>query len=205
MSSSGSFLASVDHFCVFFHRWFLTPGSVSSWPCEKLDCIKHFMQERFCQNFHHQNFQEETWSLQLLKCRAPLIWGAEEHRGSGLAHRVQTFNKFPLVVPSTAQFPVCAAIPKLCTPVWAVLHHISLPAVGQVCAVSCDCPWDTLPKDSCTLHSPVWCAALQQEFLGFNWQQKSEIALHSSYFRFYYVRWIKPTIFFPGFLRVWFF
>ncbi|XP_058277337.1 coiled-coil domain-containing protein 148 isoform X2 [Hirundo rustica] len=54
-------------------RSFLTPGSVSSSLSEKLDCTKHFMQERFCQNFHHRSFQGETWNLQLLKCRAPLI------------------------------------------------------------------------------------------------------------------------------------
>ncbi|XP_068051173.1 coiled-coil domain-containing protein 148 isoform X3 [Anomalospiza imberbis] len=53
-------------------RSFLTPGSVSSSLSEKLDCIKHFMQERFCQNFHHRSFQEETWNLQLLECRAGL-------------------------------------------------------------------------------------------------------------------------------------
>uniref|UniRef100_U3JKD1 Coiled-coil domain containing 148 n=1 Tax=Ficedula albicollis TaxID=59894 RepID=U3JKD1_FICAL len=54
-------------------RSFLTPGSAWNSLSEKLGCIKHFMQERFCQNFYHRSFQGETWNLELLTCRAPLI------------------------------------------------------------------------------------------------------------------------------------
>lgn len=93
----------------FFNRSFLTPGSVLSLLSEKLDCIKHFMQEKFCQNFHRQSFQEETWNLQLLKCRGLLIWGAEEHQRPGLVHNVQTLNKCPLVVSQNCSVPcVCS-------------------------------------------------------------------------------------------------
>ncbi|XP_039236411.1 coiled-coil domain-containing protein 148 isoform X1 [Pipra filicauda] len=166
-------------------RSFLTPDSVSSSLSEKLDCIKHFMQERFCQKFLHQSFQEETWSLQLLKCRPPLVSGAEELQGCRplinslwLCHR-------------TAQFPVCAAIQTLLSLSPSACCRFGELGVGW-CSVSVHVPfnWELghlymrTPTHS-TGQSDV--QHLEQELLGFNWQQKSKIALHCSYFRLYYV------------------
>lgn len=211
-SSSGSFVASTDHCCGFFNRSFLTPGSVWSSLSEKLGCIKHFMQERFCQNFHHRSFQEETWNLQLLTCRAPLIWGAEEHQGSGLAHSMQTFDQFPLVCPRSARFPVCAAIPKHSQLSELCCVTLYLPAAGQagLCAGVLWLPRAlSTGKGTPCFRTPTHSTA---NLMCSTWSRNSWDLIgrevqnsFAQQFRFYYVTWINPTIFFPSFLIIWLF